>query len=48
MFDKINIKSVLDWAHTGMEEKEISFHANKKGISIFCLQHGIMTLKFKI
>ena len=47
MFDKMNIKSVLDWAHTGMEEKEISFLANKKGISIFCLQHGIMTLNPK-
>ena len=47
MFDKMNIKSVLDWAHTGMEEKEISFVANKKRISIFCLQHGIMTLNPK-
>ena len=47
MFDKMNIKSVLDWAHTGMEEKEISFIANKKRISIFCLQHGIMTLNPK-
>ena len=47
MFDKMNIKSVLDWAHTGMEEKEVSFVANKKGISIFCLQHGIMTLNPK-
>ncbi len=47
VFDKINIKSVLDWAHTGMEEKEISFIANKKNIPIFCLQHGIMTLNPK-
>ncbi len=47
MFDKMNIKSVLDWAHTGMEEKEISFVANKKRISTFCLQHGIMTLNPK-
>jgi len=47
MFDKMNIKSVLDWAHTGMEEKEISYLANKRGITIFCLQHGIMTLNPK-
>jgi hypothetical protein len=47
MFNEMNIKSVLDWAHTGMEEKEITFFANKKGISIFCLQHGIMTLNPK-
>jgi len=47
MFNEMNIKSVLDWAHTGMEEKEINFLANKRGISIFCLQHGIMTLNTK-
>jgi hypothetical protein len=47
MFNEMNIKSVLDWAHTGMEEKEISFFANKRGITIFCLQHGIMTLNPK-
>ena len=47
MFNEMNIKSVLDWAHTGMEEKEISFLANKRGISIYCLQHGIMTLNTK-
>jgi hypothetical protein len=47
VFHKMNIKSVLDWAHTGMEEKEISFIANKKKIPIFCLQHGIMTLNPK-
>ena len=47
MFDKMNIMSILDWAHTAMEEKEVSFIANKKGIPIFCLQHGIMTLNPK-
>ena len=47
MFNEMNIKSVLDWAHTGMEEKEISFLANKRKIPIFCLQHGIMTLNPK-
>lgn len=47
MFAKMKIKFVLDWAHTGMEEKEISSVANKKRIPIFCLQHGIMTLNSK-
>jgi len=47
MFDKMNIKFILDWAHTGTEEKEINFIANKKKVSIFCLQHGIMTLNTK-
>jgi len=49
MFDKMKIEAVVDWAHTGMEEKEINYVANKKNISIFCLQHGTMTLnpKFK-
>ncbi len=47
MFDKMKIELVVDWAHTGMEEKEISYVANKKKISIFCLQHGTMTLNPK-
>jgi len=47
IFDKINIKLIVDWAHTGVEEKEISQVAIKKNISIFCLQHGIMTLNPK-
>ena len=47
MFDKINIKLIVDWAHTGVEEKEINHVAIKKKISVFCLQHGIMTLNPK-
>lgn len=47
MFNKIKIKSILDWAHTGLEEKEISYVANKKNVPIFCLQHGTMTLNPK-
>lgn len=47
MFDKMKIESVVDWAHTGVEEKEISYVANKRNISIFCLQHGTMTLNPK-
>ncbi len=44
LFDKINVHSILDWAHLGMEEKLVSHIANKKKIPIFCLQHGVMTL----
>lgn len=47
MFDKMKIKLIIDWAHTGTEEKEISHIANNKKIPIFCLQHGIMTLNPK-
>ena len=47
IFDKINIKLIVDWAHTGVEEKEISQVAIKKNIPVFCLQHGIMTLNPK-
>ena len=47
MFDKINIKLIVDWAHTGVEEKEINHVAIKKNVSVFCLQHGIMTLNPK-
>ena len=47
IFDKINIKLIVDWAHTGVEEKEISQVAIKKNIPVFCLQHGIMTLNLK-
>lgn len=47
MFENLNIKSIVNWAHTGMEEKEIGFVANNKTIPIFCLQHGIMTLNEK-
>jgi len=44
LFKITKIKGVLDWAHTGTEEKEIIHFANIKNIPIFCLQHGIMTL----
>ena len=48
MFNQINVKLILDWAHTGVEEKEISHHAIKKNIAVYCLQHGIMTLNSKL
>ena len=47
MFNQINIKLILDWAHTGVEEKEINNYAIKKNITVYCLQHGIMTLNSK-
>jgi len=47
MFNQINIKLILDWAHTGVEEKEINHYAIKKNITVYCLQHGIMTLNSK-
>jgi hypothetical protein len=48
MFNQINVKVILDWAHTGVEEKEINHHAIKKKIAVYCLQHGIMTLNSKL
>ncbi len=44
MFKKIKIKHILDWAHIGAEEKEISHFANIEKIPVSCLQHGIMAL----
>mgnify|MGYP006138200533 CR=1 FL=1 len=44
MFEKIKIKHIVDWAHIGMEEKEISHFAKFDNIPVSCLQHGIMTL----
>ena len=44
MFDTIKVFSILDWAHTGMEEKIISHIVKNKKIQIYCLQHGVMTL----
>ena len=44
VFDQLKIRLILDWAHTGVEEKEIGFFANNSKIPIYCLQHGIMTL----
>lgn len=44
MFNTIKVFSILDWAHTGMEEKIISNVVKNKKIQIYCLQHGIMTL----
>lgn len=44
MFKKIKIKHILDWAHIGTEEKEISHFANIEKIPVSCLQHGIMAL----
>lgn len=47
LFENVNVECILDWAHTGTEEKEINHIANRHEIKIFCLQHGIMTLNPK-
>lgn len=44
MFQEIKIKHIIDWAHVGTEEKEISHFAKLDNITVSCLQHGIMTL----
>lgn len=44
MFETIKVFSILDWAHTGMEEKIITHIVKNKKIQIYCLQHGVMTL----
>lgn len=44
MFQEIKTKHIIDWAHVGTEEKEISHFAKAYGIPVSCLQHGIMTL----
>lgn len=46
-FQKSKIKLILDWAHTGTEEKEINHFSDVAKIPVFCLQHGIMTLNPK-
>ncbi len=47
LFDTITIQSILEWAHTAVEEKIIIIEANKNKIPIVTLQHGIMTLNEK-
>jgi UDP-N-acetylglucosamine 2-epimerase len=44
MFQEIKIRHIVDWAHVGTEEKEISHFAKSHNIPVSCLQHGIMTL----
>ena len=47
LFDKINVKSILEWAHKAVEERIILIEANKRKIPITTLQHGTMTLNEK-
>ena len=42
LFDDLNIKSIFEWAHVGMEDKIIIFNANKKRIPNMFLQHGLI------
>lgn len=41
LFELIKIDLVLEWAHVGMEEKIVLFHANKRKIPSIFLQHGM-------
>ncbi len=47
LFDNIGIRSVLEWSHTGMEDKIIINEANKKNIPILLLQHAMYALDHK-
>lgn len=48
ILDKINISSILEWAHTGMEEKIAIHLANKRSIPVVFLQHGLYTQSPKL
>jgi hypothetical protein len=40
-FEKTNISSILEWAETGQEEKELLHVSRKKNIKSFMLQHNL-------
>ena len=42
LFDELDICSILEWAHVGMEDKIIISNANKKKIPNMFLQHGLI------
>lgn len=42
LFDELNICSILEWAHVGMEDKIIISNANKRKIPNMFLQHGLI------
>jgi len=41
LFDKIDIGSILEWAHVGLEDKLIISIANERNIPNMFLQHGL-------
>jgi hypothetical protein len=47
LFTKIKINCVLDWAHTGAEEKIVTHFAKMRNIPIVSLQHAIYPLNQK-
>jgi len=42
LFDQLNIHSILEWAHVGMEDKIIISNSNKRKIPNMFLQHGLI------
>ncbi len=42
LFEKSNISSILEWAETGQEEKELLHISKKKNIKSFMLQHNLL------
>lgn len=47
LLNNINVGCILDWAHTGTEEKVVLFFANRKKIPIISLQHAVYPLNEK-
>ena len=41
LFDRVNVCSILEWAHVGLEDKLIISIANKRKIPNMFLQHGL-------
>jgi hypothetical protein len=46
-FEKTQVKSILEWAHNGFEEKIVVNIAEKKEIPVFLLQHGTAPINEK-
>jgi len=47
LLNKLTVSCILDWAHTGAEEKIVTFFANEKKIPIVSLQHAVYPLNEK-
>lgn len=44
LFTEVKFDHILEWAHTGFEEKIVISLANKKNIPVILLQHGLYIL----
>ena len=40
LFDKVNINGILEWAHSGFEERIVLANANERNIPVIFLQHA--------